>query len=183
MDGLRLDEAMERYAGGDDAAFREVYDGLVVILLPWVFHRLGDYMRAEDIIQQTLFALHRARGSFLRGAPVLPWAIGVAKHLMVDEWRRQKRNRRWDRVDPDTWLARPPRPDEEAAARELAASLQAAFDALPDSQKTVLALREEGRSQAEMARALATTVAAVKLRIHRAALALRGVLVEKELPP
>ena len=41
-------------------------------------------------MQQTFLQMHRARGSFIPGAPVMPWALAIAKRLMIDSARRQR---------------------------------------------------------------------------------------------
>src|SRR4051812_41474393 len=77
--GSAADLAMERYAEGDDAAFALVYDALAERLLAFLRRRLGSMSRAEDLLQQTFLRMHRARGSFVSGSAVLPWAFAIAR--------------------------------------------------------------------------------------------------------
>lgn len=65
-------------------------------------------------------------------------------------------------------------PDEQLLGKEFQDVLSAALAALPDSQRSVFVLRDiEGLSTAETAAALGLTEANVKVRLHRARLALR----------
>lgn len=166
---------MERYARGDDSAFGEIYDAVAPRVLAVARRALGNSALAEDVVQQTMLNLHRARGSFIPGGEVQPWAYAIAIRLILDTLRRSRRDRRLEEAEarvPTPTID--PRPDEEAIARETAARLQAAFAALPHSQQTVLTMRDRGLSLAAMAGSLGTTVTAVKLRLHRAATSLRA---------
>jgi RNA polymerase sigma-70 factor, ECF subfamily len=77
LDGA--DAAMERYARGDEAAFADVYDAIAPRLLDFLRKATRDPFAAEDLMQQTLLHMHRARGSFIPGAPVMPWARAIAR--------------------------------------------------------------------------------------------------------
>src|SRR5262245_35377161 len=84
-------DVMTRYADGDDAAFAELYDFLAPRLYGYVLRRTGRSACAEDLLQQTLLNVHRARGSFNRGADVLPWVFSIARRLLIDKARNQNR--------------------------------------------------------------------------------------------
>jgi len=67
----------------------------------------------------------------------------------------------------------PATPDDILASEQSAERVQLALAALPVSQRTVLRLRANGLSLADVATSLGTTVTAVKLRLHRAIAGLR----------
>ena len=171
------DIAMERYAAGDDAAFAAVYDGVAPRLYGFLLRQTRDRARTEDILQQTLLQIHRARSRFLPGADVMPWAFAIARRLLVDSLRRGHREVLSDDGELDPGRDRGPAADELAQARELAARIDRELAKLPQSQRAAFELiKNEGLSVAEAAQVLGTTVAAVKLRAHRAYQALRGAL-------
>lgn len=184
MEGSRQDEgaddaadaAMERYAAGDDLAFGAIYDAVAPRVFALAVRALGDRTLAEDVVQQTLLNIHRARGAFVPGAPLMPWAYAIARRLVVDAARRRKREQRLVQVDDPDRRSRPATPDEALMASETAGSLRMAFSALPGSQQTVLHLRGEGVKLSAMATTLGTTVTAVKLRLHRAMTSLKSAL-------
>ena len=178
---------MERYSNGDDAAFGELYDAIAPRLLGFLRKATRDGCATEDLMQQTLLQMHRARGSFIPGAPVMPWAFAIARRLMIDSARRQ-------RVEQGLFTRAPADDDrmtyEPAAAtataddvldaRRLERRVQQRFDALPETQRTAYRLvKQEGLSLKRAADLLGTSVTAVKLRTHRAYVALRGVLREE----
>ena len=76
------DEAMDRYACGSDEAFDALYDSLAPRLHAFLSRRARDAETTEDLVQQTFLQMHRARGTFLPGAEVLPWSFAIARRLM-----------------------------------------------------------------------------------------------------
>jgi RNA polymerase sigma-70 factor (ECF subfamily) len=168
-DDEAANEAMERYASGDDLAFEAVYDAVAPRVLALAIRSLGDRTLAEDVVQQTLLNIHRARGAFVPGAPLMPWAYAIARRLIVDAVRRRRRELQLvEREGRAEWRRQPTMPNEALVAHETAGSLRATFAALPGSQQAVLHLRGEGLPLSAMASTLGTTVTAVKLRLHRA---------------
>lgn len=111
---------------------------------------------------------------------VMPWAHAIAMRLFIDEHRRQVRD--WvDRSAPANESAAAEESPTESAyyARETARRFQATLESLPRNQRVAFELlRLEGNSHEQAAQALGTTVAAVKLRAHRAYRALHQALNE-----
>jgi RNA polymerase sigma-70 factor (ECF subfamily) len=182
-EGTRLlDRAMDRYAAGDDAAFEEIYDRLAPRLLAYLMRQTRDRGRAEDCVQQTMLQIHRARGRFLPGAQVVPWAFAIARRLLIDMHRRGGREvlaKTDDESALQLLVALDAPADDVAIAKELAHRIDGVLRTLPENQRVAFELiKQEGLSVAEAAEMLGTTVAAVKLRAHRAYEALREALTE-----
>ena len=166
--------AMDRYAAGDDAAFGEVYDALAPRLYGYLLRQTREAARAEDLLQQTLLQIHSARGRFFPGAELMPWAFAIARRLMIDGYRKKKR---------EAQLVEEGAPEAPSVAgtddllhqKRLLQALDHEVTKLPDAQRVAFELtRREGLSLREVAEVLGTTVMAVKLRLHRAQLALRA---------
>ncbi len=181
---------MDRYAQGEDTAFAQVYDELAPRLYGYLLRQTRSRERAEDLVQQTFLRIHRARGHFVAGSAVTPWAFAIARRLLIDGVRRGRREvigieddeasieaaaglgtaaGAWGagEVDPEAW----------ARANQLARTLGQELARLPENQRVAFELvKQEGLSLREAAAVLGTTVAAVKLRAHRAYIALRGAL-------
>ena len=177
---VSLDSAMDRYARGEDAAFGDVYDKLAPRLYGFLLRHTRDRAKAEDIVQQTMLQIHRARGRFLPGAQVMPWAFAIARRLVIDQHRRGGREvlAKGDEENLGDLLVSLDAPaDDLAIAKEVAARLGEELRRLPENQRVAFELiKQDGLSVAEAAQVLGTTVAAVKLRAHRAYEALRSVL-------
>jgi RNA polymerase sigma-70 factor (ECF subfamily) len=169
-----VDLAMERYAGGDDSAFAAVYDKIAPRLYGYLLRQTRERARAEDLVQQTMLHIHRARARFIPGAEVTPWAFAIARRLLLDSLRRAKREGTVAEDDPDTALAHDDAADDVVQARQLAARISSILAGLPESQRVAFELlKQEGLTVAEAAEVLGATPAAVKLRAHRAYEALR----------
>ncbi|HTE56203.1 MAG TPA: RNA polymerase sigma factor [Kofleriaceae bacterium] len=177
---------MERYAAGQDAAFGDLYDALGPRLLGFLRRQVHDDGLAEDLVQQTFLQIHRARGQFIRGAEVVPWAFAIARNQICDTARRRRaessvaiRDGNAEAIDrrPST----EPSADEVLHAREVASRLEDEMSRLPASQRIAFELiKQEGLSLAQAAAVLGITVTAVKLRAHRAYVALRAALGDLE---
>jgi RNA polymerase sigma-70 factor (ECF subfamily) len=171
---------MERYASGDDDAFAEVYDALAPRLYGYLLRQTRDASRAEDLLQQTMLQLHRARDRFIPGAEVLPWAFAIARRLMIDAARKNKRELLVSDLQEDDvalGASTDPSADELVQAQQLAQRIELELRKLPANQRIAFELvKQEGLSLSEAAQTLGTTVAAVKLRAHRAYQSLRAVL-------
>jgi RNA polymerase sigma-70 factor, ECF subfamily len=178
------DEAMSRYAMGDQGAFEIVYDAVAPRLERHLRRRIRQTARVDDIIQQTFLQMHSARGTFVIGAEVIPWAFAIARRLSID-FERKTRREEYREMNDDELPSRPPlaasvaSSEEILQAREAGATLSAAFDRLSERQRAAFELvKTEGLSHAQAALVLGTSVTGIKLRVHRAYLALRSALGE-----
>src|SRR5262245_46164464 len=176
------DAAMERYAAGDDASFEALYDALAGRLYAYLRRHVPDPHGCDDLLQETFLRMHKARGTFVTGAAVLPWAFAIARRLVLDRVRRDRR------APPGTGDLDPEpgspagdtdRPEQVVEAREAARRLARALARLPDSQRNAFELlKQDGLTLAEAAEVLGVTVTAVKLRAHRAYESIRAALGE-----
>ncbi|HET6147850.1 MAG TPA: RNA polymerase sigma factor [Polyangia bacterium] len=170
------------------AAFVVVYDEVAPRLERFLRRHLREKAAIEDLIQQTFLQMHGARGSFIVGAEVLPWAFAIARRLMIDLGRQSKaRHEECLEMDGDELAAGLAAPDSSNAeelmdAQETRSRLVAAFGQLSGPQRSAFELvKSEGLSHAEAATILGTTVSGIKLRLHRSYLALRAALSEPAL--
>ena len=179
---------MDRFAAGDDGALGDVYDLAAPAVMTFLMGLTRDRQLAEDLTQETFLRIHRARGLFHPGAPVLPWAYTIARRLFLDDVRARRATRvvsndpapgaRDGEDGPALDVAAGgPSAEELLADRELSQALDEALHKLPESQASAFRLlKGEGLSVAEVATIMGTTKGAVKLRAHRAYEALRGLL-------
>jgi RNA polymerase sigma-70 factor, ECF subfamily len=177
---------MARYASGEREAFAEVYDAVAPRLFAYLHARTRSAPLAEDLLQQTLFQMHRAHGTFIPGSPVMPWALAIARRLSIDEQRRAQRNVLSTARDIEDGVAEPSYSELEelVQAKQLAGRLQEGLGRLPRSQRAAFELmRLDGFSHSEAASALGITISALKLRAHRAYVALRSILVDDDRAP
>jgi RNA polymerase sigma-70 factor (ECF subfamily) len=177
----RADCAMERYACGDEAAFVEVYDALATRLHRFAYRWTRSRSAAEDTVQQTLLQIHAARHRFVRGGAVVPWAYAIARRVLIDLGRRRWREevRGGDVRDPEE-PAPEPSPEDALHWRREEAEARRDLAALPPSWREPFELvKFEGLSVAETAEVLGITRGMVKIRTHRATVALRKAMARR----
>jgi RNA polymerase sigma-70 factor (ECF subfamily) len=178
----RGDEAMDRYAAGDDAAFAELYAVAAPRLTRYFARRLRDQSDLPDLVQETFFRVHRARRTFVPGSPVIPWLLTIAHRQLIEAHRRSLRQESADSATLDRLTNRRsagglPSAEEVVVARELASHLDRSLASISEPQRAALRLvKGEGLSHREAAAALGTTVTGIKLRTHRVCCFLRAEL-------
>lgn len=173
-----LEAAMEMFADGDDAAFTLVYR-LAAPRLRGLFGRLNEPAFADDLVQEALLRVYRARASYRRGARVLPWIYTIARRLVLDRIRRRRLERAADEIHREYRMEHcaPPRADDELSARRMAAVVAHVVDRLPPGQALAFRLvKEQGLDLSEAAAKLGDTNLALRLKTHRACKAIRQAL-------
>jgi RNA polymerase sigma-70 factor (ECF subfamily) len=176
------EELMAAYISGDRAAFRELFQRYTPLLQRAMARDLRSPEEAKDLVQQTFLHLHRSRLDFAPGRKLKPWIFTIALNLKREYFRRSKR-RHETSLDDDR-VAEPfegPRGQERSdASRETERALRA----LPADQREVIELHWfGGLSFPEVAEAVGSTVAAVKVRAHRGYVALRARLGDVPAEP
>lgn len=166
---------------GDAAA----YEKLLLEMLPevrrLVARRIGEVAEREDIVQNVLISIHRARHTYRSERSVLPWLRAIARNASIDWMRaRGRRLRRESDQDVETLAEssyEAPLPGEDALSPEMLAALES----LPPGQREAVELLQvRGLSVAEAAERAGVTQGALKVRAHRGYRALRERLGRQE---
>jgi RNA polymerase sigma-70 factor (ECF subfamily) len=182
---------------GDAAA----YDLLLTTLLPplraFVRRRGVATDEVEDVVQEILLLIHRARHTWRADRPFDPWMWAVARNASTDALRRQTRERARRDHTTDPFDAGPPAteplagdgtgngadPETQLTARELTPALAAALSRLPASQRQAVELLYlEQLPVAEAAARAGVSPSALKVRAHRGSRALRAALRAERSP-
>ena len=146
---------------GRRARFERLYDAHYAPVLAYALRRSGRTV-AHDVAAETFLVAWRR----LDDVPVdaAPWLYGVARRVLANERRAEKRRAALAermRVTP------PPQPDTDPAGRR--GLLEAALARLPDRDREALALVAwEGLSTAQTAHAMGCAPTAMRVRLHRA---------------
>src|SRR5271157_3260026 len=158
-----------------DASATERLLSLLCPILSRFFGSMPDTRLAvDDLVQETLLRVHRARHTYRAGEPLLPWVYAIARHTRVDHFRKARRRQsQEEQVDLSELQAHaaPPPPNRSLP------DFETLMGYLPDSQREVLTmLKVLGMTVEEVARATSSTGGAVKQKAHRAYGKLRAVL-------
>jgi RNA polymerase sigma-70 factor (ECF subfamily) len=141
----------------------------------------------EDVVQEILLSIHRARHTWRADRPFDPWMWAIARNASTDALRRQRRERARrpapelsgaGETDVEALAGRGPCDLEaQLGARELTPILAAALSRLPAPQRqAVELLYVEQLSVAEAAARAGVSPSALKVRAHRGSRALRQAL-------
>lgn len=172
------EDLVARFRAGDDAAFTEIHARFRPALIAFARRMLRSSGHdAEDIVQDALIRAYRGLRVTDRPMVLRPWLYMIVRNRALDELRAPQRNTCFD---DEVGLAAVPAPDPAqcAAERDEMRQLVAEIGRLPERQRMALVMREfDGRSHAETARALHTTVPATKSLIVRARSSLSAALV------
>jgi RNA polymerase sigma-70 factor, ECF subfamily len=162
--------------GRDEALVTALYSEHAAALWSFVVPLVGgDRVRAQDVVQETMLRAWR-HPEVLDGArgPVRPWLFTVARHIVVDEWRRH----RSDRDVPLELGAEAAEDDRTDAVLDTWVVGDALTRLTPDHRAVLEQCYFQGRSTAEAARVLGVPEGTVKSRAHYALRALRLALQE-----
>jgi len=176
VEATEADAAMDRYAReGDPKDFACVIDLLQPRLLGYVRRQLHGDASAEDLVQTCFLKIHQHRGRFNPGAAVLPYAFAIARRLLIDKVRTDRRERGREH---ELFHRPPPRgsgPEDSLAHRRALARIESVLSELPPHYRDAFVLTAINGLSLEDAAAVAdTTPTALKMRTHYARAALRA---------
>ena len=69
---------------GDDSAYRQLLTALSGHLRAYFARRVGP-AQAEDLVQETLIAMHTKRATYAPSQPLTAWIHGIARYKLIDE--------------------------------------------------------------------------------------------------
>lgn len=176
---MQADDTEKRLRGlmlasldGDAAAYRTLLVDLTRYLRPWFARRLSaaHVSHAEDLVQETLLAVHSRRMTYDRNRPFTAWLHAVAHHKFVDHVRRHA-IRPTVPLDDDA----PVFASDDSANAADRRDVEAVLATVPGRTADLIRqTRIEGASIAEAAARHNMTETAAKVSIHRGLKALMG---------
>ena len=160
---------------GETPAYEKLLAELIPYLRRFVQRRLLNAAAAEDVVQNVLISIHRARGTYRAERRFTPWLHAIARNAIIDQTRKHaRRSRREISLEADG-VAEPSCDAVEPLSPRLSPELEGALSALPDSQRQAVELIHiHGYSIAEAAAQVGATTAALKVRAHRGYRAMRA---------
>lgn len=158
---------MLRALAGDQPAYRQLLGELAPVLRATTRRRLAAMglppEECEDVVQETLLAIHLKRHTWRTADPFGPWLFTVARNKLIDHLRRRGRRIEIPIEDfAEVLAAAEERPGTDSA------EVERHLAELPAKQRAILkAIAVEGASIGEAAEKLAMTPGAVRVALHR----------------
>jgi RNA polymerase sigma-70 factor (ECF subfamily) len=164
-----LAAAMRAARRGDHAAYRRLLGEIARLVRPRIRRRLaGAPSDGEDVVQETLLAIHLKNGTWDDTRPILPWIYAIAEHKAVDALRRDRRAGRLVATSvtaedlADTVAA--PEPEHDLVGLDVERHLAA----LPAREREVVrALTLHGATVASLAARIGVGEGAIRVALHR----------------
>jgi RNA polymerase sigma-70 factor, ECF subfamily len=128
----------------------------------------------EDLVQETLLAIHNQRHTYQSTQPLTAWVHAIARYKLVDLLRARKvREALHEPIEDDTLLLAASDTDACDAKRDVTRLL----DQLPDHQRLpIVHMKLEGLSVIETAQMTGMSESAVKVGVHRGMKALAALI-------
>lgn len=149
---------------GDEKAYARFLEGASMLVRGAVRRKAGQGpIDVEDVVQETLLAVHLKRHTWRQDQPVEPWLYAIARYKLIDAFRRRGRRFELDIADFEDALASP-QDEERLSDRDLGRAMETLA---PGQRSVVQSISVDGRSIGETAAALGMNETAVRVALHR----------------
>ena len=162
---------------GDAAAYRVLLKALGAHLRAYYARRLGG-ADGEDLVQETLLAMHTRRATYDVTQPLTAWVYAIARYKLIDHFRRGKSRQTVPIENAENVLAAN---DTELALVQR--DIDQVLAGLPQrSQDLIRQTKIEGLTAAEAGAKAGMSETAVKVSVHRALKALTAKFSGRDEP-
>ncbi len=150
-----------------------IYADFHTRLRRFIVGRVPDADTADDILQDVYLRIHAHIGDLRDSRRLESWIYQITRNAISDFYRRSRPQEELSE------LLAAPEPDSASAMQDLAHSVGALLDCLPDTYRQALTLTDiEGLTQVELARRLGLSVSGAKSRVQRAREKLRAAFLD-----
>lgn len=163
---------------GDERAYAALLAQMARLFTRMVAGKVSPKDR-EDVVQDMLLSLHKARHTYDPARAFLPWAMAIARYRLQDHWRAHYRHNQQNMVQLDEAA-------ENYVGEDVTESLHWREDLRrgmaglsPRQQEILSRMYGQDQSVLDVANHLKINVSAVKVAAHRAYKALRQTLGER----
>jgi RNA polymerase sigma-70 factor (ECF subfamily) len=158
---------MRQALAGDQRAYAELLRKTALLLRPFLSRRLNADSEVDDLLQEILLSIHKARHTYDGRRPYKPWAYAIASFRLKDHLRTHYADRlrhAEDIADLENIL------HKDVTETNLDyESISGEIEKLPEKQSTILRLmHQQGYTAKETAQKMGMNESAVKVAAHRA---------------
>ena len=167
-----LENLMRQSLAGDTRAYTELLQETSRLLRPFLSKRLSNTGELDDLLQEILISIHKARHTYDGKRPYKPWVYAIAKFRLQDHLRAHYADQlaqAHDISELEEFLA------EDVTEPDLSyESISMEVQKLPEKQAMILQLmHRDGYTAKEVAKKIGMNESAVKVAAHRAYKVLR----------
>src|SRR2546429_2478186 len=165
---IELKALMLASLDGDAASHRALLNQLTRRLRDYYRGKLARFGRgaaeAEDLVQETVLAIHLKRHTYDPAEPLTPWVHAIARYKLIDFLRRTRTSIADVPIEEaDTIMAHDDNVDTESTY-----DLKRLIQRLPEKMRcSIEAVKLDGQSIAEAAKRCGISESGVKVNIHR----------------
>jgi RNA polymerase sigma-70 factor (ECF subfamily) len=195
--GFEADSTLEQDAQlvqqclqGDGSAWEELVRQHSRRVFNICYRFTGNRTEAEDLSQDVFMRIYKTLGSYRSAhGGFATWMTSVTRNLLIDHYRRTKRDRITDSLDDampvvENKQSSARRPDEQALMGELSSQLQSALTRLSPELREAVILRDlQQLEYSEIQTVLAVPEGTVKSRINRGRIELARILQQMGVRP
>ncbi|MBU0688631.1 MAG: sigma-70 family RNA polymerase sigma factor [Gammaproteobacteria bacterium] len=173
-----LEQLMHRSLQGEQQAYADLLRESARLLRPFLSKRLRFEHEVDDVLQEILISVHKARHTYDGQRPYKPWLYAIAHFRLKDHLRMHYADHlrhAEDITDLENILH-----DDVTETAISYESISGEIEKLPEKQATILRLmHQQGYTAKETAAQMGMNESAVKVAAHRAYKVLRQKLEEK----
>jgi RNA polymerase sigma-70 factor (ECF subfamily) len=163
---------MQQSRNGDAQAYSALLKETARLLRPFLAKRLYHGNELDDVLQEILISVHKARHTYDGERPYKPWVYAIAKFRLQDHLRMHYADHLQGAEDLSELEEILPEDVTESGFSYEAISGE--VDKLPEKQATILRLmHQDGYTAKEVAEKIGMNESAVKVAAHRAYKVLR----------
>jgi RNA polymerase sigma-70 factor (ECF subfamily) len=170
-----LEALMKLSLGGDQRAYASLLRETARFLRPFLSRRLNTDAEVDDLLQEVLISIHKARHTYDSKRPYKPWVYAIAKFRLQDHLRAHYADHLRHAVElseVENNLQDPVTKSDMSYE-----SISGEIEKLPPKQAAILQMmHQEGYTAKEVAKKTGMKESAVKVAAHRAYKILRKVL-------
>jgi RNA polymerase sigma factor (sigma-70 family) len=171
---------MEAVKNGDLQQASVLFDRYHKRIFNFLARMTMDRAAAEDLTQNVFLRLIKYKNSYREGNKFQSWIYQMARNVFSDHYQAHK-NRKSDFIDVEKMSDRMADKEESAEMEEREKILHRSLALLSDEQRELLVLtRFQQMKYEDVAVIMETTVANIKVKVHRAIAKLREHYFELE---
>jgi RNA polymerase sigma-70 factor (ECF subfamily) len=163
---LKMEQLLQRAVSGEGAAYQQFLTAISHYLRPFIARRIPS-ADIEDVLQEILVSIHKARHTYDGKRPILPWIFAIARYRVVDYLRSHYSKLQYapdDISQMQDFLC-----EDVTKPSELSEYITEEVGKLPSKQQKIIHLiHTEGYTAKEVGVQLGMNESAVKVSAHRA---------------